>query len=290
MKRWFTIAKWVLVGCFLLLALVLILAHQIHFYPTEKVLQKQFTEKGFQAPALHIIDTEYGPVTIIDNQKESELPIIVFLHGSPGSSQDFRLYFQDSRLEGFRIISINRLGFAKEGYGNNELDLTKQANSYLEAMNKICGSCDVIWVGHSYGGAPAAVTASLATERTVSLIIAAAPIDPEHEKLFWFNHVAKIPHVFWVLPKTLQMAQKEKMSHSKELKKVEHRFQEIKSPIYVLQGDQDFMSPMENVDYAESIFVNSVQLTTKRIEGQSHFFPFQGREHIVNAILELAKD
>ena len=289
MKWVLLIFKWLFFLLIFLFIAVVVVAHQIKFYPTDKTLKKQFTDKGFVAPVMKTVETTYGPITLIDNERESNLPVVVFLHGSPGSSTDFRLYFQDSTLQDFRILSLNRLGFAKKNYGKIDLDLTHQAISYIEAVEQIVGGSKIIWVGHSYGGAPAAVSASLANENTVGLILAAAPIDPDLEKKFWFNKLAQFPPVYWILPTTLKMAQKEKMSHSRELQKVEYSFETIECPTYVLQGDQDFMSPMGNVDYAEQTFKLSRDLQTRRIEGQSHFFPFQGRENVTNAILDLAQ-
>lgn len=282
--------KWLFFLILFLFIAVIVVAHQIKFYPTEKALKKQFTDKGFDSPELKVVQTEQGPITLVDNEKESSQPVVVFIHGSPGSSQDFRLYFQDKALEDFRLISINRLGFAKQNYGKVELDLQQQANAYVGAVNHlITDSTKVIWVGHSYGGVPAITSAITAKEKTKGIITAAAPIDPDNEKMFWFNKVAMFPPVYWILPTTLKMAQREKKTHENEIRKVEHLFKEIEYPITVLQGDNDFMSPMVNVDYAEQTFTNSSNLTTNRIEGQSHFFPFQGREHLVNAILKMAE-
>jgi len=290
MKWLFLIGKWLLFLLLFLLTAVIIVAHQIKFYPTEKSLKKQFTDRGFDAPQIKIIETTNGPVTIVDNERISKQPVLVFIHGSPGSSQDFRLYLQDKTLEKFRMISLNRLGFAKENYGKIELDLSKQADAYVEAINQVLDTSDkLIWIGHSYGGAPAAVCAKKAKENTSGLVLAAAPISPDHEKQFWFNKFAQFPPIYWIMPTTLKMAQLEKMTHSKELLKIENDFKQVECPMFVLQGGNDFMSPMANVDYAEKTFISSSNLVAKRIGGQSHFFPFQGREHVLDAILELTK-
>jgi len=278
------ILKWSVIGLGTLFTAAFILIHQFTLYPTEKRLAKQFKDKGFEAPALKLSPTSEGIITLIDNERQSSLPTIVFIHGSPGSSQDFRLYFQDSSLVHYRLVSINRIGFAKENYQNIVLDLNKQARAYVEVIDQLEPKVDsVIWVGHSYGGAPAAIS-TLLSEKSSGLVLAAAPISPKDEPKFWFNRVADNRLIYQLLPPLLKMAQKEKMSHADELQKVEEQFSSITQPIVLLQGDEDFMSPMKNVDYAEKTFTNSDSLLTKRITGQSHFFPFQGREHVVSAI------
>lgn len=289
MKYLFLFIKIIAILLAVLLVAAFIFAHNVRFYPTEKNLQKQFTKNGYPAPSLQkIVTQEKHTITIVDNEKPSN-QVLVFLHGSPGSSQDFRLYFQDSLLNDFRIIGINRIGYAAEGYGKTEVDLQKQAEAYVEVIKKVTTPEDKItWVGHSYGGAPAIACAFNFPKQTEALVLAAAPISPENEHIFWYSKLANNPLVYWLLPKTLQMATDEKMTHAEQLEKIAPLLSQITCRVAILQGDKDFLSPMENVDYAEKMFIKTDSLMTKRIAGQSHFFPFEGREHLVDAILTVS--
>ena len=56
-------------------------------------------------------------VRVINMQKEidSLLPILFFVHGSPGSSMDFRRYLSDPTLNSLsNIMSYDRIGYGPE--------------------------------------------------------------------------------------------------------------------------------------------------------------------------------
>ncbi|MBX2845057.1 MAG: alpha/beta hydrolase [Saprospiraceae bacterium] len=286
--KWLKRIAKVLLGLFIfLLVAIFILLHAIRFYPTPKKLEKQFTKQGFDAPSMSIIDTENGALTYVDNQVKSAAPTVVFIHGSPGSSQDFRLFFQDPELANFHLISVNRLGYGKEDYGQNVVDLKQQAEAIAQVLSQLPEDRQVIWVGHSYGGAPAAMCAALNPEQTAGLILAAAPMDPEHEHMFWFNPLFNSKPVRFFMPKMINMASDEKMTHEVELRKVESYWAKITCPITVLQGDKDFLSPMENLVYAQKMYENSAQLITRELEDQDHFFPFSGKQVLKETILDM---
>jgi len=284
--------KWIrrifrtLLGIFAVFAIAFfILIHSVRLYPTPKKLKKQFSNKGLTAPKLDTILTNSGVLTYVDNENTTAAHTVVFIHGSPGSSQDFRLFFQDVEFSAdYRLIAIDRLGYGKSDYGKNVEDLEEQGKAILNVLDRVPQGTKVIWVGHSYGGAPAAVCAALAPERTLALLLAAAPIDPDHEKKFWFNNLFHSKPVRFLMPAIINMASDEKMSHENELRKVEALWDKITVPVTVLQGNEDFLSPIENLDYAKKAFTNSSHLQVIEIDGQDHFFPFSGRNHIVQQV------
>ena len=115
LKRIFKIILIVVAVLFLGL---LITAH-IFMSPSsdEKILEKLNT--SFSNPQVFYNDYKGFEYRIISMQKEVDttLPILVFVHGSPGSAMDYQRYLKDSLLN----AKSNIVAYERVGYGPNNL-------------------------------------------------------------------------------------------------------------------------------------------------------------------------
>ena len=110
----------------LLIAVVVGLAHLYvdKANGSEHYAQTYFNKLG--------IDYEFGRVRSGDRQlryvhtgqKDSTKPLILFVHGAPGSWEAYKFFLADTDLRSMaQLISIDRLGYGESDYGQPALDI-----------------------------------------------------------------------------------------------------------------------------------------------------------------------
>lgn len=123
-----------------------------------------------------LLDTDAGPVAVID---EGEGPVLLLVHGMPGSVRDFR-WLSPLLSERFRCLRMDLAGFgdtpAASGTGHNPADYAQMLVHGLDAMNIE----SVLAVGHSVGGAIALALAVEHPARVRALAMMAAPGQRPH--------------------------------------------------------------------------------------------------------------
>ena len=188
---------------------------------------------------------------VISTRKELDttLPILIFVHGSPGSALDFKRYFFDAALNSkANLIAYDRVGYAPLSVGSVqpisfEVDLLNSISSKLNISNTIL-------VGYSYGGPIA-----LASKNDYKKIVLCAPaVYSEVEPMFWFLNFYKWKATRWLLPNLLKAASKEKLQHPEDLKNFELKWSENPSEVLAIHGDNDWIVPHSNSEYLEQQF------------------------------------
>ena len=85
---------------------------------------------------------------------DPQKPLIVFVHGTPGSWEAFAGYMADDRLiQRAYMVSVDRAGFGKSGYKQMVLSLEQQAAMLVPAIRQNQPHGGAILIGHSLGGA-----------------------------------------------------------------------------------------------------------------------------------------
>src|SRR6478736_6621802 len=83
----------------------------------------------------------------------NQLPLVIFIHGSPGSLPDYLDFLADTvLLKKAEMISVDRPGFGESNYGYAEPSLAKQAALLKPILEQNKHQRPVILVGHSLGG------------------------------------------------------------------------------------------------------------------------------------------
>lgn len=218
---------------------------------------------------------------------DKSLPLIFFVHGSPGSSSAYLNYLKDKRLlQKAQLIAVDRPGFGNSNFGQTEISLDRQAKSFLPLLEKY-STGKTILVGHSFGGPVIAKMAMDFPDLVEGLVIVAGSIDPSLEPNEWWRKPLNWPIIRWFLPDALRVCNQEILPLEGELRKMMPFWEKIIAPVTVIQGEKDNLVPKGNADFAKKMLVNSKSVQIDIVEGGNHFILWSLQDRIVNAILDL---
>jgi pimeloyl-ACP methyl ester carboxylesterase len=219
--------------------------------------------------------------------KSDTLPLLVMVHGAPGAWYGYQNLTDDSLLqEHFKIVSVDRLGYGKSGYGKEELSVDLQAQAIKQIIDKENTSHKKVYLlGRSYG---APITAWLAInypQKFEKLVMVSPVIDPDKEKFYWFSDLGNSSLVQWCLPEMLNVATKEKFSHQREMKKMLPKWERLCTPTYVLVGEDDAVADTANYSFAKRHITNCPSVFLK-LKNTGHQITRQQPELIKELLLE----
>ncbi len=219
---------------------------------------------------------------------EEDKPVVVFVHGSPGSLSAFIDFMADTALlKRAQLISVDRPGFGASNYGNAEPSLQKQASLLKPILEEYKANRPIILVGHSLGGPLIARMAMDYPELVDGLVFVAASIDPELEpNETWFRAPLATPFLKWALPRWLRASNDEIYKLKPELEEMLPLWKNIQTPSIVIQGKSDSLVPYQNADFAKRMLVNA-PLKIELIEGVDHFIPWSHPQLIRQAVIDL---
>jgi pimeloyl-ACP methyl ester carboxylesterase len=215
-------------------------------------------------------------------------PLVVFIHGSPGSLSAFIHFLTDTALlRNTLMITTDRPGFGYSNFGNGEPSLQKQSAALKPILDQHKNNQPIILVGHSLGGPLIAQMAFDYPELVKGLIIVAGSIDPKLEPdETWFRAPLATPFLSWILPRSFRASNEEIYQLKPELERMLPLWKEIKCPVIVIQGTKDELVPKENADFAKAMMVNTtVDLVI--VDSMNHFVPWSHPELIQQAILKM---
>ncbi len=215
-------------------------------------------------------------------------PLVLFVHGSPGSSSAFIDFLADTTLiNNALVITTDRPGFGYSNFGIAEPSLEKQAAALKQILEKHKNNRPIILVGHSLGGPVIAQMAMDYPDLVDGLVFVAASIDPELEPdELWFRAPLATPFLSWVLPRSFRSSNDEIYQLQPQLYNMQPRWKEIKCPVIFIQGKKDQLVDPGNADFARKMMVNtSVEIVTK--DDMNHFVPWSDPELIRNAVIKL---
>ncbi len=212
--------------------------------------------------------------------------LLVFVHGSPGSWNAFKAYFEiDSLIKKFDLMSVDRPGYGESNDGISEPSLLKQANSIHKCVNSFRYQ-NVILIGHSLGGPIIAKMVMVYPNNYDGLLLLAPSIDPELEKKEWYRSLIKTKLGSWITPKDFVTSNDEILELKNELKEMSGSWNSIETPTILIHGTKDMLVPVENADFAKRMMRNSV-LEVKLLEGVNHFILWTQKEEVIKSILDL---
>ncbi|MFN8334014.1 MAG: alpha/beta hydrolase [Cyclobacteriaceae bacterium] len=215
-------------------------------------------------------------------------PLVLFVHGSPGSLSAFIDFLADSvLLEKALLVTTDRPGFGYSHFGIAETSLEKQAAALKPILEKYKNNKPVILVGHSLGGPVIAQMAMDYPELVGGLVFVAASIDPSLEPdELWFRAPLATPFLSWVLPRSFRASNEEIYQLEPQLENMMPRWKDIKCPVIFVQGMKDQLVDPGNAAFAKRVMTGTtVELVTK--DDMNHFVPWSDPELIRNAIVNL---
>jgi pimeloyl-ACP methyl ester carboxylesterase len=253
---------------------------------TDKELEEHYQDKA--------VKPEYKRTAYLNRNlhyavmsKSDTLPLLVFVPGAPGAWYGYMNLTDDSLLqENFKIVSVDRLGYGKSGYGKEELSVQMQAlaiKKIIEAENNTHKK--VYLVGRSYGAPIAAYLAINYPQKFEKLIMVSPVIDPDKEKFYWFSEIGRSPLVQWMLPELLNVATREKFSHQKEMRLMKPKWKNLCTPTYVLVGEDDAVADTANFTFAKRNITNCPAVFMK-LKHTGHQITRQQPQLIKDLLLE----
>lgn len=219
---------------------------------------------------------------------DSELPLVIFVHGSPGSLSAFIDFMGDTALlKKAQLISVDRPGFGQSNFGRAEKSVKNQAAFLLPILEKYKNNRPIILVGHSLGGPVIARMAMDYPDLVDGLIIVAGSIDPDLEpNETWFRAPLATPFLRWILPRSFRASNDEIYHLKPELQDMLALWPQIKARTIVIQGKKDSLVDPGNADFAKKMMTNAkVDLVV--VDDMNHFVPWSHPQLIRQAVLKL---
>lgn len=210
---------------------------------------------------------------------------VLFIHGSPGSSKDFKQYLSDPNLaQRAHLYALDRPGYGASDWGNLNTSIYQQSLSLLPLIDSLGDEYDtLVVVGHSYGGPVAAAIPLMRPESVQSLLLIAPALDPKLERIFWFTPIGKASLTRWLTPRALQMAADEKYEHAKELEilwdKLENK--SFYGNVIHLHGTKDWVVDYENTRFSRRLYK---RVKIKTVKDGNHYIPFNEYDLTVEAL------
>jgi pimeloyl-ACP methyl ester carboxylesterase len=223
-------------------------------------------------------------------EKSENLPLLLLVHGAPGAWYGFLNLIDDSLLQQhFKIISIDRPGYGKSGYGLPELSTHMQAialKKVIDVENK--RHQKVILLGRSYG-APIAASCAINNPKDISKLFMVSPvIDPDRERFYWFSTIGRWKFTKWLLPQMMNVATEEKYTHAEQMETLKDKWKNLYVPTYVIVGEKDVIADTANFTFSKKYIVNC-KATFLKLKGTSHLVTSE-QEYLIKKLLINAKD
>lgn len=285
-KRIVTRTTIVIIICFA--ALILVMDSCMQFRMSKTEIDDFFKDKMY-------VGNEYS--YYVGKQKinylvagNDSLPLLVFVHGSPGSLSAFIDFMDDTvLLEKVQMISVDRPGFGASNFGYAEPSIEKQSQDLKPILEKHKNNRPVYLLGHSLGGPLIARMAVDYPELIDGLIFVAPSNDPDLEPDEWFRGPLSTPFLKWMLPRSLRASNDEIYQLKPQLQEMLPMWQKITCKSVVIQGDADELVPAANAEFTKKMLVNA-PCEVVMYPGMNHFVPWTHPFLIENAILYMAEN
>ena len=270
----------------LILFLFALITGFMQFRISEVEVKKRFAEKNLSIE-MHEYRSGQRKIRYYRNglEKCEKKGLILFIHGAPGSSQDFLGFLEDSALlRQFSMISVDRPGYGYSNFGHSMKSIPEQCRILGMLLDSIPEGRNVTLVGHSFGGPVVAGMASLFPEKIDQILLLAPALDPREEKFIALAKFCKVRPVWWLTPLAWQVAADEKTSHVKELKKMDPNWKAIHCKVVHMHGTRDSLVPYKNIRITKEKMVNAdVEIIS--LEGADHFLPWSHKKEVIEVIL-----
>lgn len=241
---------------------------------------------------LDIPDPNGRTIHAVSVSAADSLPLVVLVHGSPGSADNYLNYLADTNLtKRARLVTLDRPGFGyTPGFGKAEPSQAAQAAAVQAVVNQLAPNQKVLLVGHSLGGPVIARFAMDYPEQTAGLVIVAGSIDPDLEEHPWWQSAIDPPPLKWLIPKSFWASNREIKFLEKELRDMLPLWERITCPVTVVHAVNDRLVPVGNADFARRVLTNCPNLKVEILPDGDHFILWNRQEKIRDAIIRMMND
>ena len=219
---------------------------------------------------------------------DSSLSPVLFVHGSPGSWDNFKAFLKDTfLLNRCLLLAVDRPGFGYSDKGGGEAKLTAQAAALLPILRG--QKKPVILVGHSYGGPTIVKMAIDYPQYIKGLVIVAGSVDPDLEPSNWYRYLLHYPPLSWIIPSFFRSSNDELLPLKDELEAMASDWSKIRCPVVIVQGKKDMLVPADNAKFAARK-LKHVRVTTIWKDDMNHFVPWSDPDLILEGIARILKE
>lgn len=241
--------KWAFALCIVFIFPILLLAG-IHFL--EKMDSEAHSFPDLKSAKTHLFPTSQGEVFGVQIGKKGA-PRFLFIHGSPGHLGAWEKVISESDLlEKYEMLFIDRPGYRNSTFAG--ATLSNQSNALQSTVQAFCRPCTV--VGHSYGGALAMQLGVDYPNRINKVISISGTIASIHQYPRWYNRLAMLPVISYLLPQSWVTSNNEMLSLSKDLEILLPKLSDLKIPVAFFQGGADLLvnpaSPFELLPFLDN--------------------------------------
>ncbi len=224
-------------------------------------------------------------------QGQDDLPIIVAIHGTPGSWTTWKTLMKQPEIsEQFQLIAVDRPGW---GQSRSELfevlpgfdDQSAILGQWLLELTEHTQQ-PVILLGHSWGGPVVTQLIIDFPELADAAVVVAAPFSSTLSKPRWYHRLANTKVIGWMIGPGLRRSNKEMLPLHSELASMETDLKNISLPVTIIQGAKDGLVDKDNAEFLQSRLTESpVEMMFYQDKG--HLIPFRSPEIIVSALMEI---
>lgn len=244
------------------------------FRISDSLAMQQFAEKNAPFKADYF---NYNGRTLhyAESAIDSLLPMLVFVHGSPGSWNAFETYMQDSTLlRQYRMISIDRPGFGYSDFGKAQ-NLNDQVKAMAALLHHLNNGTPMTLVGHSLGGP---VIVKLAADNPTlpvnHLVVISGSLDPAAEKPeSWRVPLDRTP-LRYLVPGAMRPSNTELLLFKQDVEEMPLALSKVSCAVTLLHGDADDFVPPGNVPFAQQHLNCATAVSTVWFPGERHFIPW----------------
>lgn len=212
---------------------------------------------------------------------------IVFVHGTPGSKSHFKRYLRDEELQKrFNMLAIDRPGFGKSqselllNFKGQTKEISKLVQDNLPAGPVIC-------IGHSYG-APLCLNLMIDEPQIFNKgLLIAGPYDFNRKILKWYNYLAKLPLLKYLVPRSLKNSNLEMYGLKEELRLLDSKLHRLQNAPDLLHGLKDGIVPVEDSDKLVKKLSHFDNINYSRWDKSGHLVIWNNFEGVKALILNL---
>lgn len=244
--------------------------HYVQFRKSDEELKEIFAERHIDGKVGYYQSN--GRTLRYTSAGHDSLPVLLMLHGSPGSMSYYSGRFADDSIRNtFKVCAVDRPGYGYSGFGDPEPSIQKQAEMIRPLLDSLHrANHPIIVMGGSYG-APVACRLAMDYPGLVDGLVLTGPaIGPGMEKYFWFTNIIENGAIRWFIPRLFRSANTEKVHHKEELEKMLPYWKNIKVPVAFLQGENDDIVDTTNASFARRQLINAPFLDIKFIKNRAH--------------------
>lgn len=214
-------------------------------------------------------------------------PLVVLIHGTPGSSQAFQHLLHHPALQACcHLIAVDRLGFGESAGSGAQADFDVQASAIAQVFSQNRSNSPILIVGHSLGGSIAVKVAIKSPDQIGALLIISSALDPKLSDTRWYQRLADLPIIKQLIPDELHRANEEMLTLKSSLEEMTDDWDSLSIPVTIIQGGKDRLVPQENPAFAEQR-LDATQLKVHRLPKDGHFILWERPDFIVEEILKL---